>query len=84
MPARTIPHEAARRTSLSTPEAMRRRRAQEQTEPASPGPVLGRRDACWCGQPLDHDWPGRALLGGTPHPVLGGPGWDRTNETSPV
>jgi hypothetical protein len=28
---------------------------------------IGRSDTCWCGEPCDHDWPGKA--GGAPHPA---------------
>jgi hypothetical protein len=39
---------------------------RDNREPSTLGNALAERGRCWCGDLLNHDWPGKA--GGTPHP----------------
>lgn len=56
-------HEAARRATAAsaaakyTRKAVAKRLANSHKEP--PPRTIGHGAVCWCGQPFNHDWPGK-------------------------
>ena len=58
-------HERIMRAKMASSAAKHRRVKPDNREPETRKIALGGRD-CWCGEPPDHDWPGKDA--GVAHP----------------
>jgi hypothetical protein len=50
----------ARAVDASRKAKWARTRFEDDRHPDTIGPALGDPDRCWCGRPLEHDWPGKS------------------------